>query len=151
MFPVLISVGFDALTKSIRNIVLPVILIMIIFAVQCSSESCYQYRRKANVTIDTDQCLWENYTEPKSKRFCLESCFEKATVRIVRFIITKSEEILSGILLRKRWIDMNQSGKVSAWNLPYTLFGFFDNLKPMAAQFAQLAKIAQLVQIAQLA
>ena len=29
-----------------------------------SPDDCYQYRRKANVTIDTDQCLWQNYTEP---------------------------------------------------------------------------------------
>ena len=45
-----------------------------------SEESCYQHRRKANVTIDTDQCLWENYTEPQMKRFCLDSCFENDTV-----------------------------------------------------------------------
>ena len=60
-------------------------LCLLIFALECvtcSEEGCYQYRRKANVTIDTDQCLWENYTEPNPKKFCLESCFQNKTVRI---------------------------------------------------------------------
>ena len=59
-------------------------MFLIIFAVKytaCLDESCYLYRRSVNVTIDTDQCLWENYTEPKTKRFCLESCFNNDTVR----------------------------------------------------------------------
>ena len=47
-----------------------------------SPDDCYQYRRKGNVAIDTDQCLWQNYTEPKTKRFCLDACFENETVRI---------------------------------------------------------------------
>ena len=68
------------------------ILIMIILAVQCSGESCYQYRSKANVTIDTDQCLRQNYTEPKTKRSCVQSCINKATVRTVRFISAKREK-----------------------------------------------------------
>ena len=46
-----------------------------------SDESCYQYRRKSNVTIDTDQCSYGNYTEPKTKRFCLDSCFGNDSVR----------------------------------------------------------------------
>ena len=46
-----------------------------------SDEGCYEYRRKGNVTIDTDQCLWQNYTESKPKRFCLDTCFENDTVR----------------------------------------------------------------------
>ena len=41
-----------------------------------SGESCYKFRRLVNVTIDTDQCLWENYTEPKSKMSCIE-CYDK--------------------------------------------------------------------------
>ena len=49
--------------------------------VTCSPDDCYQYRRRGNVTMDTDQCLWENYTEPESKRFCLDACFENAMVR----------------------------------------------------------------------
>ena len=84
MFPGSISVGFDVATKNIRKIMLhgaKTVLITIVFVVHCSGENCYQYRRKAYVTIDTDQCLWENYTEPKPKRFCLESCFDNVTVR----------------------------------------------------------------------
>ena len=60
------------------------ILITIVFAVHCSGENCYQYRRKAKVTIDTDQCLWENYTEPKTKRFCLDACFDNDMVRTLK-------------------------------------------------------------------
>ena len=45
-----------------------------------SEESCYRFRGKANVTIDTDQCLWENYTEPKMKIVCLECCLQNASV-----------------------------------------------------------------------
>ena len=46
-----------------------------------SEGSCRQFRRKTNVTIHTDHCQWENYTEPTGKRFCLESCFTNPTVR----------------------------------------------------------------------
>ena len=42
-----------------------------------SEESCRQFRRKANVTIDTDQCS------------------------VAELYSTKTEEILSGILLQK--------------------------------------------------
>ena len=48
----------------------------------CSEESCYLYRRKGNVTIDTDQCLWESFTESEGKLFCLESCFNNSMVRV---------------------------------------------------------------------
>ena len=44
-------------------------------------ETCYRLRVKLNVTIDTDQCLWQNCTEPKPKRFCLDVCIENASVR----------------------------------------------------------------------
>ena len=50
-----------------------------------SEDGCYQYRRKGNVTIDTDQCLCENYTEPKTKRLCLDVCFENSMVRMPQF------------------------------------------------------------------
>ena len=50
-----------------------------------SEDGCYKYRRKGNVTIDTAECLWENYTEPKTKRFCLDFCFENSTVRTQQF------------------------------------------------------------------
>ena len=89
-----LSVGFDVVRKIIRKIMLPeakmvlfyVILIIIMFTVNCSGESCYQFKGIENVTIDTDQCLWQNYTEPRTKRFCLNSCIKSATVRIVIFI-----------------------------------------------------------------
>ena len=77
-----------------RTVLFYVILIMVIFTVQCSGESCYQYRSKANVTIDTDQCLWENYTEPKTKRFCLKSCFENDTVRTFRYFSQNGKSFL---------------------------------------------------------
>ena len=32
-----------------------------------SEESCYRFRGKANVTIDTDQCLWQNYKQKTDK------------------------------------------------------------------------------------
>ena len=71
-------------------------VLVIIFIKNCavlSGERCYQYRRKANVTLDTDQCLWENYTEPKTKRYCLESCFENATVRTNTFNKNRTSRI----------------------------------------------------------
>ena len=46
-----------------------------------SPDDCYQYRRKGKVTIDVDHCLWKNYTEPRTKRFCLDACFENEMVR----------------------------------------------------------------------
>ena len=66
-----------------QTLLFPVLLIFFTAGyTKCLEESCYQYRRKGNVTIDTDQCLWQNYTESKPKRVCLESCFENITVRI---------------------------------------------------------------------
>ena len=56
-----------------------------------SEESCYRFRGKANVTIDTDQCLWENYTEPKMKRVCLERCLQNASVRSWTFLCNRSD------------------------------------------------------------
>ena len=77
-------------------------------AVSNAEEGCYQYRRKDNVTIDTDQCLWKNYTEPKTKRYCLESCFKNNTVRTLGSL--EQKEILSQILLlecasKGDWLD----------------------------------------------
>ena len=56
---------------------------LIAFAVNyvaLSEESCYRFRGKTNVTMDTDQCLWQNCTDAKTKIFCLESCFKNVTV-----------------------------------------------------------------------
>ena len=46
-----------------------------------SEEPFFRFRGKANVTIDTDQCLWQNYKQKQIKRFCLESCLKNDTVR----------------------------------------------------------------------
>ena len=46
-----------------------------------SDESCCQFRRKENITLDQNQCQWENYTEPQLIKRCLKSCSENAGVR----------------------------------------------------------------------
>ena len=99
-----------------RTVLIYVILIMIILAVQCSGESCYQYRSKANVTIDTDQCLWQNYTEPKTKRFCLQSCINSVTVRTVRFISAKEKSFLFNNFTLKRENNYTVKGKYDVIN-----------------------------------
>ena len=129
MFLGLISVGIDVVTKIIRKTVLPeakavlfyVILIVIMFAVQCSGESCYQFKGIENVTIDTDQCIWEYFTGSKSKRFCLNSCIKNTTVRPVIFILTKTEELLSEFMHQEHYgktcyLYLNQKRRNSIWN-----------------------------------
>ena len=77
----------DTILKTIQVAELKLVLfpsvLFSIIAVSYAEEGCYQYRRKGNVTIDTEQCLWKNSTEPKPKRLCLESCFKNDTVRNV--------------------------------------------------------------------
>ena len=48
-----------------------------------SHESCSQFRRKENVTVDQNQCLWENFSEPQPMKSCLQSCWDNATVRTI--------------------------------------------------------------------
>ena len=68
-----------------------------------SEESCYQYRRKANVTLDTDQCLWQNFTEQKLKRHCLQSCINNNTVRVYKWFSWKLKIIMMKNLKTGEW------------------------------------------------
>ena len=62
-------------------------LVLIVFTVNDAalSEDCKQFKEKENVTIDTDQYLWQTYPESKPRRFCLESCFNNDKVKTVTF------------------------------------------------------------------
>ena len=41
-----------------------------------SQESCSQFRRKENVLVDQNQCVWKNFSEPKPTKHCLQSCWD---------------------------------------------------------------------------
>ena len=66
-------------------------VLLIIFAVNCFEEGCVRFKGKTNVTIDTDQCLWEIYTDPRSKKFCLETCFKNKKVKIINKRIVRAQ------------------------------------------------------------
>ena len=64
-----------------------------------SEEGCYQYRRKANVTMDTDQCLWQNYTQPQLKTLCLASCFKNDAVSTIRLKQNQRDSNLASTMI----------------------------------------------------
>ena len=77
------SVMFSKVQKVLLSVI--VFVWTIEYAVY-SEEGCYQFKTKRNVTIDTDQCMWQNYTEPKTKRFCLEFCINNNAVRVYKWL-----------------------------------------------------------------
>ena len=48
------------------------------------SDSCNIFEAIKYVTIDTNVCLFQNFTEPVSEWVCVKSCHKNATVSITK-------------------------------------------------------------------
>ena len=96
-----------------------------------SDEGCYQYRRKGNVTIDTDRCLWQNYTEPKPKRLCLDICFENDTVSIQQLYRPRASYESSGADFIMYWECIRSRTRTAPYPLNLLPFHTFPGGSPV--------------------
>ena len=77
------------------------------------SDSCSIFKSRKYVTIDTNICVFQNFTEPVSEWACVKTCYKNATVsNTKKVILAKLNEAL---FLWQHFTSKRRMWHISEW------------------------------------